>query len=109
MYGYLPILLWEDHVTRREAHEDGPVVVRGVGAGVIAQQFGVGGDGADVVDTAVVVEERRRHVRRRPVGAQVASGGRDGVVIVLDVAPPVRRPRGREELHGPDGARRARA
>src|SRR5207247_1563207 len=53
----LPTRLGEDHVARREAHENRPVVVAGVGAGVLTEHLGVGGDGADVMNAAVVVEE----------------------------------------------------
>jgi hypothetical protein len=57
----------QDDVTGDEAHQHGPVVVGEPGT-LVADDLGVGGDGADVVGAGVVAEHRRRHGRGRAVG-----------------------------------------
>src|SRR5262249_36581060 len=65
---------------------DPPVVEAGEGSGVLGDEAGVELDPPDVVVAVVVVPQGAGQVAGAAVGLQVAGGGPDGLVGVVDVA-----------------------
>src|SRR5262249_38935765 len=74
------------------------------GSGVLGDEAGVELDPPDVVVAVVVVPQGAGQVAGAAVGLQVAGGGPDGLVGVVDVALAVAGPGRGQELHRPLGA-----